>query len=38
MGMEQDEKTYEMKPVFGWYISDINNTKKKFNAKDYSIK
>lgn len=37
MGMEQDEKTYEMKPVFGWYISDINNmaSKKIFNAKDY---
>jgi hypothetical protein len=24
MGMEQDEKTYEMKPFFGWYISEIN--------------
>ena len=37
MGMEQDEKTYEMKPVFGWYISDINNmaARKKFYASDY---
>ena len=37
MGMEQDEKTYEMKPVFGWFISDINNkaSMKKFYAKDY---
>ena len=24
MGMEQEEKTYEMKPFFGWYISDVN--------------
>jgi hypothetical protein len=22
IGMEQDEKTYEMKPFFGWYVSD----------------
>ena len=24
MVMEQDEKTYEMKPFFGQYISEIN--------------
>ena len=25
IGMEQNEKTYEMKPVFGWYVSNCNN-------------
>ena len=29
IGMEQNEKTYEMKPVFGWYVSDYN--------RDYSM-
>ena len=24
IGMKQDEKTYEMKPIFGWYISEMN--------------
>ena len=37
MGMEQDEKTFEMKPIFGWYISDINNyaARNKFYSNDY---
>ena len=24
IGMEQDEKTYVMKPCFGWYISEFS--------------
>ena len=39
MGMEQDEKSYEMKPFFGWYISDINKSSeagiKRFDEYNY---
>ena len=39
MGMEQDEKTYEMKPFFGWYISEINKVAEagfhRFNEYNY---
>ena len=36
MGIEQDEKTFEKKSIFGWYISDINlEAKKKFYPNEY---
>ena len=41
IGMEQNEKTYEMKPVFGWYVSDYNRSycMRKFQKynEDYEI-
>ena len=41
IGMEQNEKTYEMKPVFGWYVSDYNRSycmlKFEKYEKDYEI-
>ena len=35
IGMEQNEKTYEMKPVFGWYISDYNRNYSMFKFREY---
>ena len=37
MGFEQDEKTFEKKNLFLWYISDIINlaAKKKFYPNEY---
>ena len=41
IGMEQNEKTYEMKPVFGWYVADYNRSysmlKFRKYADDYEI-
>ena len=35
--MEQNEATYEMKPVFGWYVSDKCNSivRTKYNYREY---
>ena len=42
IGMEQDEKTYEMKPFFGWYVSELNKEAEagikhfdKYNYEEY---
>ena len=37
IGMEQNEATYEMKPVFGWYVSDKCNSivRTKYNYREY---
>ena len=36
IGMEQNEKTYEMKPVFGWYVSDYNRSYSMLKFRKYT--
>ena len=36
IGMRQDEKTYEMKPEFGWYVSTVNNNAERIKFRDYN--
>ena len=36
IGMRQDEKTYEMKPEFGWYVSTVNNNTERIKFRDYN--
>ena len=37
IGMEQNEETYEMKPVFGWYVADksYRQIKSNYNYQEY---
>ena len=36
IGMEQNEKTYEMKPVFGWYVADYNRSYSMLKFRKYT--